>query len=301
MKKNTILPLILIFILTFTLQAQERKIAIGDFLEIVVFGHQEMTRTVQVNPQGMINFPFVQSLPVKGITLEQLRKVIASQLARYLEEYPIVTISFSTINTIAVNVLGYVQNPGLFQIPQYSTLQGAIQHAGGVLPGAWMKKVQLIRKDQKARKPETFNLEKFIQEGDLGENPILSNEDMIIVTGNPISGSVKVIGMVNSPGNYQSMDNATVLDMIFQAGGPTEEANFAKIKVISFEKEVTYDVRVDLKNYFNSTTYKEQRKIYPGDIIIVPPKARIWRSTMTILRDIGSIIMILWYLERVRN
>ena len=302
MKKYTILPLILILILTFTLQAQDRKIAIGDFLEIVVIGHQEMTRTVQVNPQGMINFPFVQNLPVKGLTLEQLRKVIASQLGRYLEEFPIVTISFSTVNTIAVNVLGYVRNPGLFPIPQHSTLQGAIQQAGGILPGAKTTNVSLIRERSGNTTNNTYNLEKFLQDGDLTQNPTLIDGDMIIMTGNPVATDVKILGSINQPGSYDPIYGGNLMDMIFKAGGFTEDADLSKIRYISPALESSSELKINMNNYYKNPEAVPLPLVKAGDIIVVPKKqTSIFRHALTVVQAVAPFMQMLYYYYLIKR
>lgn len=278
--------------------SQDRKIRPGDSLEITVYGHQDLSRVVTVNPQGTIDFPFMQNLPVDGLTLERLRELIVAQLSRYLENYPVVTVSFAKSSTITVNVLGQVVNPGIIQIPQNSTLQGAIWQAGGAVPGAKIKSIQLIRNQDGEQKSYNYNLESFLLNGDLKQNPVLINEDIIIITGNPVYSNVKVLGCVNNPGTFTSFSEANVLEMIFQAGGTSDDANLSKIRHISPGREKSFEVRIDLNKYLKSPEYFTLPEVKAGDIIYVPKKLNLWQKTFGIARDLSVLVVLLWYVDR---
>ncbi|MGH7494586.1 MAG: polysaccharide biosynthesis/export family protein [bacterium] len=84
---------------------QERRIKPGDVIEIVVSGHEELSRSVLVNPEGKIEYPFLEGVPVDGITLSRLRELLATQLSRALEERPFVMVRFAESFPLAVTVL----------------------------------------------------------------------------------------------------------------------------------------------------------------------------------------------------
>ena len=84
-------------------EGQNATIKPGDKIEIVVYGHAELSRTVTVSQRGTIDFPFLQSLPVDGLTLDRLREIIFAQLSKYLDSYPVITLNF-------VNIVSKIMN-----------------------------------------------------------------------------------------------------------------------------------------------------------------------------------------------
>ena len=124
---------------------QEEKIEVGDVINIVVYEHDELTKQVTIRPDGTIDFPFVEDLPVAGITLDQLREVITARLSRYTGGRPLVMVNFAEAYTISVAVLGFVKAPGVYEIPVGSTVQGALSMAGGALPRAELERVKVVR------------------------------------------------------------------------------------------------------------------------------------------------------------
>jgi protein involved in polysaccharide export with SLBB domain len=285
------------------LYAQDRKIQPGDALQIVVYGHQELSRTVKVGENGQIDFPFMQSLPVNGLTVERLREIIVAQLSRYLDSYPVVTINFTESTTMLVSVLGMVQSPGQKQLPLKSTLQAAISAGGGFLPGARTQQISVLRERNNRMTTETYNLERFVLEGDMKYNPTLQPRDIVLVTGNPLLSSVKVIGEVNNPGTYDAFMGATLLDMILQAGGPTEKAKLSKVRYISPARKKSYEFKIDLEKIFTTNDYYQLPVVKAGDIIVIPKKSdiNIYKTIIGVVRDISSVLILAWYLERLQN
>ena len=304
---SLILNLILfcsLLILTGKGETQERPIKPGDSIEIVVYGHQELSRVVFVSPQGTIDFPFLQSVPVDGLSLDKLRDLIVAQLSRFLDTRPIVTVSFAKSQTITVSVMGHVKNPGVFGLPLQSRLQGAIGGAGGTLPGAKINEITLLREKDGEIINSTYNLELFILQGDMQQNPTLIDGDIILITANLMLTEVKVFGSVNDPGNYGSFYGATVIDMIFQAGGLANDADQSKIRYISpsTEMEKSKEIRIDLNEYLKAPDDYKLTLVKAGDIIIVPKKKKsIWGTTLSLARDFLVVGQFLYYYYLVKR
>lgn len=296
MKK--IFPLLLLASLAF---AQERKIKPGDAIEIVVYGHQELTRVVTVSPNGAIDFPFMQSVPVDGMTLDKLREIVVAQLSRYLNTYPVVTLSFSKSNTMVVSVLGMVKNPGLISMPLNSTLQGALAAAGGLLPGARHNEVTVSRDIDGRSVANAYDLEKFILEADMKQNPVVNDGDVIMVTGNPTLSNIKVIGAVRSPGIFEPAAGATVLDMLMRAGGPMDDANIKKVRLISPSRSKSMEYSIDLSKAFSSSSYYKLPIVKPGDVIYVPKKHNYWKSALAVARDVSTLALAAYYIVRIND
>jgi polysaccharide biosynthesis/export protein len=280
---------------------QNRSIKPGDAIEIVVYGHQELSRVVNVNPQGTIDFPFLQSWPVNGLTLDDLREVIVAKLSRYLSATPLITVGFARSNTINISVLGMVQRPGIVQIPLYSTLQGAISAAGGFLPGANINEVVVMRSENGKLESHHYDLTQFLRTNDLEQNPILEEADAIMVSGNPWLTAVKVVGAVRAPGQYNTHDGATILEAVMQAGGPVEDADMSNVVLVSPSDNQTREIKLDLKKAIKKRDLAGLPIVKQDDIIFVPRKTGYWRYVLNATRDASTIALAVYYISRIRQ
>ena len=56
----------------------------GDQITLNVWRHEDLKRTVQIDPSGNIYVPLVGEVEASGLTISQLREKIASGLSKYL-------------------------------------------------------------------------------------------------------------------------------------------------------------------------------------------------------------------------
>ncbi len=293
--KMSFITLFLLFMLGATVShGQDRLIRPGDTIDIVVYGHQELSRIVTVNSSGAIDFPFMQNIPVDGMTLDELRRFMEAQLSRYLDGQPVMTVNFADTKLLIVSVLGQVANPGSIQLPVEGTLQEAIAKAGGPLPGASLETINVIRDQDGKKQKYQYNMYRLNLLGDLKHNPTLENGDIVLITGNSIFSSVKVIGSVNDPGVYEPPQGATLLDMIFLAGGMNKNADVTKIRHVSPSSRESKEFQIDLDAYFKAPYQYDLPRVLPGDIILVPEKRQMWRNALTLVGSVSSILSMIY-------
>lgn len=167
--------------------------------------------------------------------------------------------------TVRVTLLGAVQKPGSYEVPIGSRVMDLLSHGGGLMPTANISNVSINRRGEVIN----VNLAK-LWEGDLGQNLELQDGDLVLI---PISQRIWVTGSVQRPGSFDYQPNMTVLDAISMAGGPRslEEADLSAVKIVSGETART----VDLERVFRIGAVSIE-PIRPGDIIIVPEKAKAY-------------------------
>jgi len=278
------------------------KIEKGDIIEIRVYGHDELSRNIMVQPDGTINHPLVADIPIDGLRLDEFREVLIAQASKYLGERPIVTVQFAQTMAVSVTVLGMVQVPGEYRLAKNATVQGAITRAGGSTPRGRLDEVRLIRTRQGKRTTQRVNLYAFYYRGDPDLVPSLEEGDIIVVPGLPGTHDVRVLGEVNNPGSYNSYLGATVLDMIYFAGGPTENANMKKVRLISPMDERERERTIDIPSRLASDNFQMFPIVSAGDVIIVGKKINAWQAFIGFMRDISAIVaplaLILYYSNR---
>jgi len=145
------------------------------------------------------------------------------------------------------------------------------------------------------------NLEQFYEIGDPSSLPLLKDGDVIVVPGNPLATNVKVLGCVENPGSYEVSFHSTVLDVIFMAGGATNEANLNKIKMVSMNSNEAKEIRLNIKEILDNKFYKNIPIVAPGDVIYIPKKTIAWSRVMGLVRDISTFAMLYYIIIRSRN
>jgi polysaccharide export outer membrane protein len=108
-----------------------------------------------VDEEGYIDFSFVERMQVKGMTIDEIKKKIQTQLNEYFKESTVVV----KLVDFQVSILGEVNNPGSFTIDkdQINVLQ-AIAHAGGMKDFGNVKKVMIVRQNIKGSEVHYLNL-----------------------------------------------------------------------------------------------------------------------------------------------
>jgi protein involved in polysaccharide export with SLBB domain len=280
------------------LSQEQKKIQPGDAIQIVVHNYAELSQTVVVGQTGTVDFPFMQELPVEGMSLQRFREILMAQMSRYTEKSPLITVRFTETYPVKVTVLGQVARPGIYLVPNTLTLQGAIGQAGGFIPGAQLSQIKLIRGEGTNGANQVVNMEKFYLEGDPKSLPALKEDDTIVVPGNPMATSVKVLGSVVRPGSYEVFFRNSLLDVLFMAGGPTNDANMNNVKVLSPQGEKAKEARININELVKSNNLAAVPLVVPGDVVYVPQRPLTWRKFVGAVRDLSifaSLYLIIRY------
>jgi len=115
-----------------------------DVLEITVWRNQDLSKVVQVRPDGRISLPLIGDVTAVGKTPTQLTADISAKLKEY-KEAPTVAIIVKEVNSYAIFVLGEVGRPGKFPLKSKTTLLQGITIAGGFTSTAARNKVVVFR------------------------------------------------------------------------------------------------------------------------------------------------------------
>lgn len=106
------------------------RINAGDRVDIRVYGHDDLSMSTRVGPDGTIGFVFIGQLTLAGLTPSEASEEIVKGLSPYIK-HPVASVTVSEITGETVTVSGAVRNPGLYQISSLSRLVDAYAMAGG--------------------------------------------------------------------------------------------------------------------------------------------------------------------------
>jgi polysaccharide biosynthesis/export protein len=143
--------LIWMIILSFNISFAQKQgyiIQKGDVLEVVVMEHPEFSLGgITVLPDGFVQYPALGNIKVVGLSSQQL----ADSLKKALEQFvvnPMVTIFIRKIQNEQINIYGYVNKPGQYQLFDGIDLFSAIGLAGGLKSFRHVKTVTIIRSNR---------------------------------------------------------------------------------------------------------------------------------------------------------
>ncbi|HKS72411.1 MAG TPA: polysaccharide biosynthesis/export family protein [Terriglobales bacterium] len=161
---------------------QDANYLIGaqDVLDIDVWKEKELTRTVEVRPDGRISLPLLNDIQAAGLTPMQLAANITDGLKKFITD-PQVTVIVTQINSQRIYILGEVTKPGAYPLlPGMNVLQ-ALASAGGFTMFANTKKIYVLRKENGKQKKFPFDYKDVISGKSTDQNVALRAGDQIVV------------------------------------------------------------------------------------------------------------------------
>ena len=153
-----------------------------DVLEIIVWKNADLSKQVQVRPDGRISLPLIGDVPAVGRTTTQLTAELTTRLASYMEN-PTVSILVKEVNSYAIYVLGEVAKPGKYPLKTKTTLLQALTLASGFTPTAARNKIVIFRfgKDSEGLKKIKASYDDIVVRDGSNQNIELKPGDQIVV------------------------------------------------------------------------------------------------------------------------
>jgi polysaccharide export outer membrane protein len=155
-------------------------IGADDVLDVSVWKEQELTRTLQVRPDGKISMPLLGDVQAAGLTPGQLALTVSERLKKYLTA-PQVTVILTQINSQRVYVIGEVTRPGAYTVLPGMTILQAISSAGGLTQFANGKKIFLMRDENHIQTKYPFSYKEVLDGRKAAENLTVKAGDTIVV------------------------------------------------------------------------------------------------------------------------
>jgi len=155
-------------------------IGADDVLDVSVWKEQELTRTLQVRPDGKISMPLLGDVQAAGLIPGQLAQSVSEKLKKYLTA-PQVTVILTQINSQRVYVIGEVTRPGAYPVLPGMTILQAISSAGGLTQFANAKKIFLMRDEDHIQTKYPFSYKEVLDGRKAEENRTVKAGDTIVV------------------------------------------------------------------------------------------------------------------------
>lgn len=202
-----------------------------DEILLDISGDNEASYKLPVSADGTIKVEYVGAINISGLSIAAAKSKIQQRLSG---TYPAmrsgmtqVDVNIGNIRTIRVTLTGAATKPGTYSLPSLATVFNALYAAGGPSEKGSYRQVQVIRNNQVVT---TIDLYDFLANGIQRGNVRLQDQDIIHI---PVYGSrVQFEGEVKRPAIFETVSGESLLDLVNYAGGFSENAYTAKIKVL---------------------------------------------------------------------
>lgn len=307
---------LLMFALTLSLpaavHAEDYTLGPDDVLQISVWMHPELDKTVTIGPDGNFNFAPAGEIKAGGLTTKQLSDRLGDRLSTYLRQTTTVSVTVSQYLSRSVYVVGAVGRPGRYGFQAIPSLVDLISQAGGALPGGDLAHVQIIRREGQARRVINADVTSALRDGIGTDLPELKAGDTVVIntsgggayTGAP-GDAISVLGEVTKPGLYPAGSGVDLWNLLAQAGGFTQQSNLRLVRVVSSSpggaKVRTYDLKSALEHDGARPVL-----IRSGEVVYVTPKTTngawlAFTQTLAVSRDILNIALAVDVIKRDSN
>lgn len=275
MRPVFVLSIVGFFVFAMAAAAQEETgylVGPGDTLYVMVWGHEELSGTIPVAPDGTILLPSpVGVVEVRGMTVKEIEELLTTQLSRYVKS-PQVTVSLREIGFL-IHIIGEVRAPSFYKVPEETTLQELITRAGGLTQYADTEHVKITSQNSDGMAiTQEVDFSRFLIGNEVSANPVLKPNDVVFVpritTAEYLGKIVSVLGSVTSPGTFELDEEMTLLDVIALSGGSTTDADLEKIQVVSLSP---YSIQTaNLKRYMTEHDPSGNPTVRARMVVYVP-------------------------------
>ena len=151
-----------------------------DVLHITVFRVAEISGDYQVDGAGLVKLPLVGEVSVRDQNASEFgRSLERLYSARYLNN-PDITVRVMNTNQLNVTIEGGVNSPGIYQLPNRTTLLGAIALAKGVVTNeANPRRVGIFRKRDGKTMAAAFDLV-AIRHGEMVDPQVYPGDTIVV-------------------------------------------------------------------------------------------------------------------------
>lgn len=249
--------------------------------------------TLTVDGYGAIIFPEIGRLAVNGLTLHELRQIVAKKYRDYCRNCT-TSVSIEKPRMIQILVTGKVQRPGYNQVISGGSLFDVLLAAGGLNKQGSLRQIVLKRA---SGREETIDLYQFIVSGKMESLPKMNFKDSVHVR--QIGSVVLMKGRISQPGIYELKKGESLKDLIAFAGGVLPDCEKHHVEITRFvdgsrkilnidsSKEIV-DVRNgDIVTFLMQSNQIKDTVVLKGDVQV--PKTFAWRKDFY-LKDIVTDI-----------
>lgn len=183
-----------------------------------------------------------------------------------------------------VTLVGEFQKPGTYLFKEGDTVMEAITLGGGPTPSADLQAGVLKRQGQEI----PLDLEALLRRGEMQHNHKLQDGDVIL-----LNAGIRIYayGALGKPGPIVVRKGATLMDVLFEAGGPAPNADLTKAGVVREAGDKVEVYQINIKTAVEKGGPGRNFQFARGDVLVVPARTRrfSWQGMVSTLYTLSLI------------
>lgn len=266
----------------------------GDEIRVSVYGYSDLDRTVKIPPDGHMFFPMIGDIAVEGMSIPELRQVIADGL-RAAEEQRIGSGDLIVVRVYRnddLSITTTVPSSGRVTLP----LAGDVDIAGLTVEGA--SQAIAGKLTPYVVKPAVSTT---IQKSASGMPGRITDPHVSVEVLGFGGHKILVLGEVQRPGVYVDEGGSRLLEILARAGGPTDDAKLTNVALVrpATETSPARTALLNLELALKSGELDQNPALQRGDVIYVPRTtianvAQFFRYVYDILRPFVLVEQGIW-------
>ena len=199
-------------------------VAVGDNIQVRLWGAFEFDATLPVDPKGNLFLPHVGPVQVQGVRNQDLQRVVEAAVGKAFRANVSSYASLAAAQPVRVFVSGFVNRPGLYRGTSMDSLLHYLDQAGGIDPERGSFLAVQVKRGSAVR--ASANLYDFLLNGTMPQVQ-LADGDVIFVP--PYLQRVKVAGLVNNAKRFEFAEGAQTVAQLMQLAKPQAQATHVRI------------------------------------------------------------------------
>ncbi len=228
----------------------------GDTIDVQVHGEPlGHDGKFVVSASGAVSLTCAGLVEISGQSAHEIADTLRNALMPGCYIDPQITVRVTEHRSQPVEVLGAVQNPGVYYLDRHTTLRAVVTRAGGVKADRSTGQIVVSRKGH-----EPLQIPLGALDDVLGDYPLESGDIVTIDEGR----IVFVTGEVTKPGEFAFAEGITVSEAFIRAGGRTAVARLSGSYLLRDGEKI----QVNLRRIFKGKD--ADMRLEPGDQLVVP-------------------------------
>ena len=155
----------------------------GDGLQVFVWGHDDLSTSVQVRPDGEISTPLVEDMQASGRTPTELARAMEVALAEYVRSPTVTIIVQQFVGEYArqIRVVGQAAEARALSYRNGMTLLDVMIEVGGLSEFASGNKSKIVRRQNGQETIIRVRISDLLNKGDMEQNVKMMPGDVLII------------------------------------------------------------------------------------------------------------------------
>ncbi|MGN2669943.1 SLBB domain-containing protein [Aliivibrio fischeri] len=198
----------------------------------------------------------------------------------------------------SIYVFGQVNAAGRYRFTNDMHFLDILSAADGPTMDADIHNIRITHRDKSYARVSKLNLALYFETGDESLLPKVKTGDTIYIpeknriwVDESKETTIRVLGAINKPGRYRFNDSMTLLDLLAEAGGPSDVAYLEKISVVNHSLNEGQARTFDLVKFSRTADFRSIPVLRAGDTVYIPNKDE---STMeqvrVVMKDVFQVV-----------